>query len=147
MGTARILVANGNEDVLAALEDVLSDAGFEVKTVHVRAMRLGAMDFREVFRSFKPDLALMDIGPPYPDNWAFARSLVDEPVTGGIPFLWTTTNARALAELTGVIAEELLLKPYELDHLTEKIRALLASRGRRGTETGAEPSRDASVEE
>jgi len=131
MRPTRILVANGNEDVLAALKDVLSEGGFEVMTVHVRPMRLGDMDFREVFRSFAPDFALMDIGPPYPDNWAFARSLVDDPATGGIPFLWTTTNARALAELTGVIAEELLLKPYELEQLIEKARALLAARGSR----------------
>jgi DNA-binding response OmpR family regulator len=133
MGPARILVANGNEDVLAALKDALGDGGFEVLTLHVRPMRLGDMDFREVFRSFQPDLALMDIGPPYPDNWAFARSLVDDPATGGIPFLWTTTNARALAELTGVVAEELLLKPYELEQLLERVRALLAARGRRET--------------
>ena len=134
-------MANGNEDVLAALKDVLNDAGFEVQIVHVRPMRLGEMDFHEVFRSFKPDIALMDIGPPYPDNWAFARTLVDDPVTGGIPFLWTTTNDRALAELTGVIAEELLLKPFELHQLTEKVRALLATRGRRTPETGTEPKR------
>ena len=51
MGTPpRILVANGNDDVLAALDEALSDAGYEVKTIHVRAMRLGEVDFATLFR-------------------------------------------------------------------------------------------------
>jgi len=125
MARTRILVANGNEDVLAALGDALTEAGYEVLTVHVRPLRLGQLNFRELFRSFRPRLALVDIGPPYQENWAFARTLLDEPATGDIPFVWTTTNARALKELTGAVAEEILLKPFDLDQLLRKVRAQL----------------------
>jgi DNA-binding response OmpR family regulator len=123
MGTRpRILVANGNDDVLAAISDVLNEHGYEVKTVHVRALRLGEIDFGKLFREFQPAAAIVDIGPPYPENWAFSQALVKHVNTSHVPFLWTTTNARALTEFTGVRVDELVLKPFDLEHLLEKVR-------------------------
>ena len=129
----RLLVANGNDDVLAALDDVLSDNGYEVKTVHVRAIRMGEIDFAQVFREFKPAAAIVDIGPPYPDNWAFAQTLVKHVASAHVPFLWTTTNARALTEFTGARVDALILKPYDLDHLLERVKLAIGepSRGAR----------------
>lgn len=126
-------MANGNDDVLAALDDVLSDNGYEVKTVHVRAIRMGKLDFAQVFREFKPAAAIIDIGPPYPDNWAFAQALVKHVDSAHVPFLWTTTNARALTEFTGARVDELILKPYDLGHLLERVKRAIgdASRGAR----------------
>ena len=126
-------MANGNDDVLAALDDVLSDSGYEVKTVHVRAIRMGEIDFAQLFREFKPAAAIIDIGPPYPDNWAFAQALVKHVDSAHVPFLWTTTNARALTEFTGARVDELILKPYDLEHLLERVKRAIAdpSRGAR----------------
>jgi DNA-binding response OmpR family regulator len=121
----RILVANGNDDVLAAIEDVLTEQGYEVKTVHVRAIRLGQIDFPKLFREFRPSAAIVDIGPPYPENWAFAQLLVKHVETSHVPFLWTTTNARALSEFTGARVDELILKPFDLEHLLEQVERVL----------------------
>ncbi|HEY1417700.1 MAG TPA: hypothetical protein VGF41_07325 [Myxococcaceae bacterium] len=121
----RVLVANGNDDVLAALEDVLSSAGYEVKTVHVRAIRLGALDFATLFQEFQPSVAIVDIGPPYPENWVLAQAMVKHPAASRVPFLWTTTNGKALTEFTGVVVPELLLKPYDLETLLEKVQQLV----------------------
>jgi len=121
----RLLVANGNDDVLAALDDVLSDNGYEVKTVHVRAIRTGKIDFAQVLREFKPAVAIVDIGPPYPENWDFAQPLVKHVDSAHVPFLWTTTNARALTEFTGARVDELILKPYDLDPLLERVKRAL----------------------
>ncbi len=128
-GRARILVANGNDDILSALEDALGSAGYEVRTAHVRALRIGDVDLHALFREFRPQVAIVDIGPPYDENWGFAKTLVADPVCAGVPFLWTTTNAHALTEFTGVLVDELLLKPYDLDHLLEKVRKALAQGG------------------
>ena len=125
----RILVANGNDDILAALDEALTHAGYEVKTVHVRAIRLGEIDFPALFREFWPAVAIVDIGPPYQDNWAFAQALVKHVDSSRVPFLWTTTNARALTELTGARVDELLLKPYDLEHLLEKVQRVIAEDG------------------
>jgi DNA-binding response OmpR family regulator len=125
----RILVANGNDDILAALDEALSHAGYEVKTLHVRALRLGEIDFPVLFREFRPAAAIVDIGPPYDVNWAFAQQLVKHVDSSRVPFLWTTTNARALTELTGARVEELLLKPYDLDHLLEKVQRVISEGG------------------
>jgi len=118
-------VANGNDDVLAILAEVLTETGHEVKTVHVRQIRLGEIDFARLFREFDPAVAIVDIGPPYPENWAFARALVKHENTSHVPFLWTTTNARALTEFTGAKVDELVLKPFDLEHLLEKVRRAL----------------------
>ena len=125
----RILVANGTDDILAALDEALTHAGYDVKTVHVRAIRLGELDFPALFREFRPAAAIVDIGPPYQDNWAFAQRLVKHVDSSRVPFLWTTTNARALTELTGARVDELLLKPYDLDHLLEKVQRVIAEDG------------------
>ena len=125
----RILVANGNDDILAALDDALTEAGYEVKTVHLRAIRTGKVDLWELFRGFGPAVAVVDIGPPYDDNWAFAQAIVKHPAASSVPFIWTTTNGKVLTELTGVRVEELLLKPYDLDHLLEKVQRLVAAPG------------------
>ena len=121
----RILVANGNDDVLAAIEDALTSAGYEVRTVHVRAIRLGTVDFPTLFQEFRPAVAIVDIGPPYPENWSFAQTLVKHPAASSVPFLWTTTNGRALTEFTGVVVPELLLKPYDLETLLEKVKRVI----------------------
>jgi len=126
---ARILVANGNDDVLAILAEVLTEHGYEVKTVHVRAIRLGEIDFAELFREFQPSVAIVDIGPPYPENWAFAPTMVKHVNAAHVPFLWTTTNARALTEFTGVRVDELVLKPFDLEHLLKKVRRALGDPG------------------
>ena len=126
---ARILVANGNDDILAALDEALTHAGYEVKTVHVRAIRLGKIDFPALFREFRPAVAIVDIGPPYKENWDFAQQLVKHVDSSRVPFLWTTTNARALTELTGARVEELLLKPYDLEHLLEAVQRMIAEGG------------------
>ena len=126
MGTRpRVLVANGNDDVLAAIEDALTENGYEVKTVHVRAIRLGEIDFGELFREFRPSVAIVDIGPPYDENWAFAQALVKHVNTSHVPFLWTTTNARALSQFTGARVDELVLKPFDLDHLLERVNRVV----------------------
>lgn len=129
MKNRRILVANGNDDILAALDEALSHAGYEVKTVHVRAIRLGKLDFPALFREFRPAVAIVDIGPPYAENWAFAQQLVKHVDSSKVPFLWTTTNAKALSELTGARVEELLLKPYDLEHLLESVQRLISEDG------------------
>lgn len=121
----RILVANGNDDILAILDEVLTENGYEVKTVHVRAIRLGEIDFGKLFRDFDPAVAIVDIGPPYPENWVFAQALVKHVNTSHVPFLWTTTNARALSQFTGARVDELILKPYDLEHLLQKVRRVL----------------------
>ena len=95
----------------------------------IAEVRLGELDFPALFRGFRPAAAIVDIGPPYPDNWAFAQQLVKHVDSSHVPFLWTTTNGRALAEFTGAKVDELLLKPYDLEHLLEKVRRAIAEDG------------------
>jgi DNA-binding response OmpR family regulator len=140
----RVLIANGNDDVLAALEETLTSAGYEAKIVHVRAIRLGTIDFVTLFQEFRPSVAIVDIGPPYPENWAFAQTLVKHPVASHVPFLWTTTNGKALTEFTGAKVPELLLKPYDLDMLLERLQRRLGDlSGRPRLPTPLERSGDA----
>ena len=46
-----------------------------------------------------------------------------------MPFIWTTTIGKALTELTGVRVEELLLMPFDFEHLLEKVERLVAAPG------------------
>ena len=58
MGAKRVLVIDDSEVVLAAAENALTEAGFEVKTL------ADASQVEAVARAFSPDVVLVDVRMP-----------------------------------------------------------------------------------
>jgi signal transduction histidine kinase len=65
----RILVVDDNEDAAVILMQALEQLGYQVKVAHDGPSAL------DVFRTFRPDVALLDIGLPVMDGYELAERL------------------------------------------------------------------------
>jgi signal transduction histidine kinase/ActR/RegA family two-component response regulator len=69
VGKLRILIADDNRDAADSLSMLLSMDGFEVHTVYGGRAAISAAE------TFRPDVALLDIGMPEVDGYAAARAI------------------------------------------------------------------------
>lgn len=123
---ARVLVIDDEPSNLHLLERLLRRVGYpEVKTTS------DGVDALHLCNSFNPDLLILDIHMEGVDGFEVLRRLRSD--LGGqelLPVLVVTGDVdpviRQRAESLG--ADDFVLKPFALDHLTERIESLLAMR-------------------
>ncbi len=128
----RVLVADDNVDSADLLAMLLTALGCEVTTAH------DGVEAVERVRSFRPDLAVLDIGMPKLDGYEAARTIRRESgvriqlvaMTG-----WGQEDDRRRAREAGF--DEHLLKPVDVD----KLYALLL-KGARSSDAGDEVAGD-----
>ena len=126
MVTERVLIVNTSEDTVEALRDALTDEGYEVAAAYARDLRFGKVQLESVIAE-RPDAIIYDLAPPYDENWSYFRDVFSRhPLARGIPVIVTTTNARAASGYAGPDVLELMLKPYDLEHLLSRVKKALA---------------------
>ncbi|MFF7458585.1 response regulator transcription factor [Kitasatospora sp. NPDC008115] len=135
--SARLLVVDDEPALRDALESSLAFEGYEVAT---------ATDGYEALESVereRPDLVLLDIMMPRMDGLTAVRRMRSRGDT--VPVLMLTARDAVGDRVTGldVGADDYLAKPFELDELLARVRALLR-RNALATEAAA---RAAAVEE
>ena len=98
-----------------------------------------AEDALALARRDKPDLVLLDIGLPGMDGLDALRHIKDDT---GAPVIFLTARRRELDEVLGLElgADDYVTKPYDLDVLLARIKAVLR-RGGRGNEVPAPAQR------
>ncbi|KJS56871.1 response regulator transcription factor [Streptomyces rubellomurinus] len=116
---ARLLVVDDEPALRDALESSLAFEGYEVAT---------ATDGYEALESVerdKPDLVLLDIMMPRMDGLTAVRRMRSRGDT--VPVLMLTARDAVGDRVTGldVGADDYLAKPFELDELLARVRALL----------------------
>ncbi|MHA7634506.1 hypothetical protein [Corallococcus sp. M7] len=116
-----VLVLNGSEDLIEALEEVLDEAGFQTKGVRVQDVIRGPLDFATLVRETAPAVIVYDISVPFNLSWHAFQKLAANPAAAGIPFVLTTTNREGAKEYTGPDVIELLLKPYDIEQFTNAV--------------------------
>jgi two-component system alkaline phosphatase synthesis response regulator PhoP len=118
----RILIVDDEEDILHFLDLVLREKGYEVTTART------GRDGLAKARSERPSLVLLDIMMPEMDGWAVLRRLREDPVTALIPvaMLSARTDTRDRVQGLREGAVDYLCKPFSLQELTERVRAILA---------------------
>ncbi|MFD4660686.1 response regulator transcription factor [Kitasatospora sp. NPDC058444] len=117
--TARLLVVDDEPALRDALESSLAFEGYEVAT---------ATDGYEALESVerdRPDLVLLDIMMPRMDGLTAVRRMRSRGDT--VPVLMLTARDAVGDRVTGldVGADDYLAKPFELDELLARVRALL----------------------
>jgi PAS domain S-box-containing protein len=115
----RILVVDDNEDALMLLAEALQTAGHEVRTAADPAEALASIE------SFKPELAILDIGLPVMDGYELAAK-IREQLDGGAPRLFALTGYgqatdRERSREAGFIAH--FVKPVDVKQLIDSIAA------------------------
>ena len=121
----RVLVVEDDEDIAQALQRSLRMEGYEVRA---------AADGRAALehgRSFAPDLVILDLGLPGLDGLEVARSLRAE---DDVPILILTARDALEARVEGLDAgaDDYLVKPFDLNELKARMRALLRRTGGEG---------------
>jgi two-component system response regulator MprA len=115
----QVLIAEDDRAVREALERALRLEGYEVATVANGAEALAAVADRP------PDLLLLDVSMPIVDGLTVARVLRGE--GDRLPILMLTARTETRDRVAGLDAgaDDYLAKPFELDELLARVRALL----------------------
>jgi DNA-binding response OmpR family regulator len=98
-----------------------------VTTAHVRELKLHPERIEELMRREDPRLIVLDVSPPYVENWEWYRTVfAPHPAVQGRRIVLTTTNRRALQEASDTgDTIELLGKPFDLEQLVAAVRHAL----------------------
>ncbi len=124
----RLLVAEDDAEIRQALDRILTYEGYEVITVNDGAAALEAIGERD------PDAILLDVMMPFVDGLGVCRRLRER--GDRTPVLMLTARHEVSDRVAGLDAgaDDYVTKPFELDELLARVRALL----RRATPDGGE---------
>jgi two-component system, OmpR family, response regulator len=116
----RVLVAEDDVRLAALLEQSLDEAGWHVETVHDGTSAYG----RALPGGLPYDVLLLDWMLPGQDGVTVARRLRDAGVR--TPILMLTARGQVTDRITGLDAgaDDYLAKPFDLDELLARLRAL-----------------------
>ncbi len=119
----RVLVIDDEEPIRAALEDMLGDEGYEVRTAPDGRQGL------EMLAGWRPDVILLDLSMPVMGGAAFRQAQLDLPGDArDIPII-ALTGARDADDQAGRIgAVAVLAKPFDLEDLEAAIEGVLDGR-------------------
>jgi CheY-like chemotaxis protein len=120
---ARVLVADDDQDTLAAVSDALIGLGFSVVTVESGA---GLIDCLATDGPF--DLIVTDISMPWMDGLKTLRSIRTAGVTTPVVVMTALSDEHIPGRVQALGANAILLqKPFDLDELSSAVRRLTAS--------------------
>ena len=123
-GEARLLVVEDEQTILELLSGSLRFAGFEVMTA-----ASGAEALRAVAAS-RPDLVLLDIMMPDGDGFEVLGRIRSSGPDVPVIFLTARDGVRERVAGLALGGDDYITKPFSLDELLERIRAVLRRTGR-----------------
>lgn len=88
----------------------------------------------ELFRSFQPDLVLLDIMLPVMDGWSVCKKIREESKT---PIIMLTAKGETMDKVSGLEmgADDYIVKPFEMKEVLARIHAVLRRFGEDENET------------
>ena len=130
--SARILLADDDRAIREALTRALSLEGYDVVQAPDGAQALALIE------SSKPDMAILDVMMPNVDGLTVCRVVRAE--RNRLPILMLTARTETPDRVAGLDAgaDDYLPKPFDLDELLARVRALLR-RARPEEQAGEEP--------
>jgi two-component system response regulator MprA len=125
------LVIDDDEKITSLLRRSLAFEGYSVDTAN-----RGEEGLKKIL-GHEPDLIILDVMMPQMDGWEVCRRIRES--GSQVPILLLTARDEVQDRVKGLDlgADDYLIKPFALEELLARVRALL----RRKTESGAEASR------
>ncbi len=121
----RVMIVDDDPDALLLIEDILTDAGYElIKVSNATEVGLKAAQLT-------PDLILLDFLMPQLNGFDVCKALRQNELTRSIPIMAVTCLSKEddIERIFECGADEYLPKPFKVDQLQEKVQELI-SKGR-----------------
>ncbi|MBN1827050.1 MAG: response regulator [Candidatus Eisenbacteria bacterium] len=124
MNKPNILIVDDEQAITASLSYCLEKEGFDVQVADS-----GEQAVRTVLDRV-PDLIISDVMMPGMDGYEFCRRIREYHKTENIPFLFLTARDGHESQVRGKSfgCTEYITKPFDLNELVRRVRAILASR-------------------
>lgn len=118
--SARVLVVDDDHEVAKSIEATLR------RNYQVTVAYSGIQAIKQVRRHI-PDLIVLDVVMPGMDGLETCRALRNDPTLASIPILFLTALARPEDRIAGFLAgaDDYLTKPFNLEELQLRIKAIL----------------------
>lgn len=118
---ALILVVDDDEIVSRTIERSLRAGGYRVAVVHS-----GVEALKSVRRN-PPDLMVLDVIMPGMDGFEVCKQVRADPLMSDLPVLFLTAKSKEEDRIEGLRAgaDDYLVKPFNLDELYLRVRAIL----------------------
>jgi DNA-binding response OmpR family regulator len=121
-----VAIINSNEDIVEAIRLILGDAGFVTVGAHLVDFKKGRQDLVAFLQENNPRVIVLDIAPPYEENWNFFQLIKNTLAAEGRQFVLTTTNKKILEDLVGKTSTiELVGKPFDLDEIVKAVQKMM----------------------
>ena len=114
----KVLIVEDETNIAELLHLYLEKEGFETEVARDGGKAV------ELFRSFKPDLVLLDIMLPVLDGWSVLKKIRAEDKT---PIIMLTAKGEVQDKVSGLEqgADDYVVKPFEMKEVLARIHAVL----------------------
>lgn len=121
MDQANILVVEDDDIVALTIERCLRRENYRVTLAN------SGVEGLQQARRHKPELVILDVIMPGMDGYAVCREMRADPILSDVPILFLTAKTKPEDRITGfnVGADDYLGKPFNLDELMLRVRAIL----------------------
>jgi DNA-binding response OmpR family regulator len=133
MPQTNILVIEDDEIVARTVERCLRGNEFSVTVAN------SGVEGLQVARRHPPDIIILDVIMPGMDGYTVCREMRSDPLLKDVPILFLTAKTKDEDKITGFKAgaDDYLSKPFNIDELILRIRAILRRSANRATESEA----------
>ena len=118
----KILVVEDDHNISNLIQMYLEKEGFEIQAVFDGGAAV------ETFRSWQPDMVLLDIMLPVMDGWAVCGKIRE---TSRTPIIMITAKSEVFDRIQGLEmgADDYIVKPFEMKEVLARIHAVLRRTG------------------
>ena len=122
----KVLIVEDESNIAELLHLYLEKEGFETQVARDGGKAV------ELFRSFKPDLVLLDIMLPVLDGWSVLKKIRAEDKT---PIIMLTAKGEVEDRVNGLEqgADDYVVKPFDTKEIVARIKAVMRRTGKSGT--------------
>jgi DNA-binding response OmpR family regulator len=119
--TKRVLIADDEPNIVASLEFLMEQAGFEVKVAPDGGAALALV------ASFRPDLVLLDVMMPVKNGYEVCQHIKGDPDLRAVKVILLSAKGRDVEVAKGLElgADAYVTKPFSTRELVAKVKELL----------------------
>lgn len=118
----QIGITDSEQDCINLMVTVIEEAGFTTASKLFPGRKLRPESYTEFLIQFNPAVLVMEMPPPYQDNWKIFQGLMATDAMQGRAVLLNTTDINWQSDFIGKPETvECLVKPFDIDIFTRVV--------------------------